>query len=194
MSYICPICNLMWKTNQKSMQCTSCFGWVHHNNKDNCSGLTNTEFKLHCEDDSKYWECDNCCSKSMSTFPFFSDEDDENDCLIFNDMKTKQTSDNANRISADANDFVLQCDSIQNSINSENDDEDILSTHVNSKYYDVNQSNSLKTDIPSSFGLFHVNIASLNLHIDDLKQILTLLNYKFDIIGISEHKIRYITL
>ena len=43
--------------------------------------------------------------------------------------------------------------------------------------------------MPSSFGLFHVNIASLNKHIDDLKLILSLLNYKFDIIGISEHKI-----
>ena len=44
-------------------------------------------------------------------------------------------------------------------------------------------------DLPSSFGLFHVNIASLNKHIDDLKFILSSLNYNFDIIGISEHKI-----
>ena len=49
--------------------------------------------------------------------------------------------------------------------------------------------NSLKLDLPSSFGLFHVNIASLNKHIDDLKFILTQLNFSFDIIGIFEHKI-----
>ena len=49
--------------------------------------------------------------------------------------------------------------------------------------------NSLKLDLPSSFGLFHVNIASLNKYIDDLKFILTQLNFNFDIIGISEHKI-----
>ena len=42
----------------------------------------------------------------------------------------------------------------------------------------------------SSFGLFHANIASLNLHIDDLRHILSLLRYKFDVIGISEHKMR----
>ena len=46
-----------------------------------------------------------------------------------------------------------------------------------------------KIDLPSSFGLFHANIASLNKHIDDLKLILTRLKYKFDVIGISEHKI-----
>ena len=52
----------------------------------------------------------------------------------------------------------------------------------------------MKIDLPSSFGLFHANIASLNLHIDDLKLILSRLNFKFDIIGISEHKIRKDTL
>ena len=61
--------------------------------------------------------------------------------------------------------------------------------HINSKYYDLDKLNSLKVDLPSSFGLFHVNIASLYLHIDDLKLILSQLNYQFDVIGISEHKI-----
>ena len=52
----------------------------------------------------------------------------------------------------------------------------------------------MKIDLPSSFGLFYANIASLNLHIDDLKLILSKLNFKFDIIGISGHKIRKYTL
>ena len=42
--------------------------------------------------------------------------------------------------------------------------------------------------------MFHANIASLNLHIDDLKLILSRLNYKFDVLGVSEHKIRKDTL
>ena len=36
----------------------------------------------------------------------------------------------------------------------------------------------------------HVNIASLNKHIDDLKTTLVRLKHSFDIIGISEHKIQ----
>ena len=47
----------------------------------------------------------------------------------------------------------------------------------------------MKLDLPSSFGLFHVNITSLNAHIDDLKSVMARLNFNFDIIGISEHKI-----
>ena len=60
---------------------------------------------------------------------------------------------------------------------------------MNSKYYDIKQLNSLKIDLPSSFGLFHVNIASLDKHIGDLNLILSKLKYNFDVIGISEHKI-----
>ena len=52
---------------------------------------------------------------------------------------------------------ISQCDSIQNLINLENDDDDFnLPTAVNSKYYDIKELNSLKID------LFHVNIASLD--------------------------------
>ena len=86
-------------------------------------------------------------------------------------------------------DFVTQCNLIQNNLNSENDD-DILLNHVNSEYYDEKKLNSLKIDLPSSFGLFRANITN----IDDRKLILSKLNFKFDIIGISEHKIRKYTL
>ena len=52
----------------------------------------------------------------------------------------------------------------------------------------------MKIDLPFTFGLFHANIASLNLHIDDIKHILSRLNFNFDIIGICKHKIRKDTL
>ena len=181
MPFICPICTQKWRTGQKSIQCTSCSGWVHHNNKNNCSGLTNTEFTTHCNDSGKPWECDKCSSKSDITLPLPStnlEDDSQNelsdDINLFNSLQVKN--------------FIAQCDSIQKSMNLDDDDE-IFSTQVNSKYYDINQLNSLKLDLPSTFGLFHVNIASLNKHIDDLRFILSQLEFNFDIIGISEHKI-----
>ena len=79
MSYICPICNQCWKDNQKSIQCTSCLSWVHHNNRNNCSGPTNTEFKIHRDDNSKHWECDKCCSVTNLTLPFESDWENFNE-------------------------------------------------------------------------------------------------------------------
>ena len=53
----------------------------------------------------------------------------------------------------------------------------------------IKKFNALKPDKQSSFSLMHVNIASLNAHIDDLRTVLSRLKHTFDIIGISEHKI-----
>ena len=60
---------------------------------------------------------------------------------------------------------------------------------INSKYYDIAQFNSIKHDPSSSFSLFHTNLASINKHFDDMQNILSCLKTKFDIIGITEHKI-----
>ena len=92
-----------------------------------------------------------------------------------------------------SNNFILHCNSI--SENPYYDDtiteEDLeLPSNINSKYYDISEFNNIKPDPSSSFGLLHTNLASLNKHIDDLKLSLSLFNFNFDIIGITEHKIQ----
>ena len=89
-------------------------------------------------------------------------------------------------------DFISKCNSVNNSKLDYDVTDNDLST-VNSKYYDLKQLNSLEIDLPSCFGLFHVN-TSLDNHFDDLRLILSLLNYNFDVIVISEHNIMKDTL
>ena len=188
---ICSICNQICEEDKAAILCVSCKHWIHHANRKNCSGLTNCEFKSHKENDNKFWECDLCLTKSNFNIPFH--DLNEDDWLLFNGLNKKKTFEDVNIISAKDRKFAEQCEYVQNLVDSNNDDDDDdneLLNNVNSKYYDVKQLNSSKIDLPSSFGLFHANIASLNKHIGDLKHILSLLNYKFDIIGISEHKIR----
>lgn len=87
--------------------------------------------------------------------------------------------------------FVKQCDAIREHLDEANDNnEELISTSVNSNYYDIKKFNKLRHDKESSFGLLHVNIASLNLHIDDLRTVLSRLKPNIDIIGITEHKIK----
>ena len=73
-------------------------------------------------------------------------------------------------------------------INSEEDIE--FYNNINSKYYDTQEFNKIKCDPTSTLGICHINIASLSKHIDDLRLTLSLLKKEFQIIGISEHKIR----
>ena len=94
---------------------------------------------------------------------------DNDNLFTLNGAKPKnQGSEDLNFLTSDkVKEFVSKCDLIQNFLNPENDD-DVLPP-VNSKYHNVKSFNKLKIDAPSSFGLFHVNIASLNKHIDDLR-------------------------
>ena len=158
--------------------------------------MTDIEFENHIVDELKPFECDYCVNFRISRtnssvfhcLPF----PHECEGNIFNASGTNQRVDVSSMTPEQLSKFVCQCDSIQNLINANTDDEndELFSTQVNSKYYDIKQLNSLKVDVPSSFGFLHVNIASLNAHIDDLKTVLARMKFNFDVIGISEHKIR----
>ena len=74
----------------------------------------------------------------------------------------------------------------QNSNDGDDDDDDDDKLPINCKYIDID---SFKFENNNDFSLFHLNIASLSKHKEELETILTMLNFKFDVIGISETKI-----
>ena len=68
------------------------------------------------------------------------------------------------------------------------DDDDDDSIQINCKYTDVGSFNYKKD--PNKFSIFHTNIGSIVKHIDELRDTLSIANYEFDIIGITETKIK----
>ena len=125
----CPICHKICKDNQKLIECKTCCRWVHHSNRGNCSGLTNWEFISRVNDCDKFWECDRCCSNSISILPFF--QLDENFWPPTNVSGNRQTSTDVNIISANDRKFASLCEDVQNFVNSEIGDDDQLSSYVN---------------------------------------------------------------
>ena len=73
-----------------------------------------------------------------------------------------------------------------NEFNNSGDNQDEMPP-LNCKYVDVESFNYPKDK--NSLSLFHLNIASLSKHKDELETVLTMLDHKFDIIGITESKI-----
>ena len=193
----CPVCSKVCYSYQNIVQCNKCFGWVHHGNRLKCSSLTDFEYDEHINDIHKEFICDHCVSVKISkennsifqTLPF-PVECEEN--VFGKPVETKRKPDISSMSTSDLNKFVKQCENIKNQLKSVSDDEneeDFFNSSINSKYYSINDFNKLKPD-KSSFGLAHVNIASLDAHIDDLRTVLCRLKSSFDVIGISEHKIR----
>ena len=61
---------------------------------------------------------------------------------------------------------------------------------VNSKFYDIDQTQTLKfPDKHKSLALFHINACSLNKNFDDPDHLLKCTNKVFDIIAVSETRI-----
>ena len=198
MPITCTVCSKKYySTYQDILQCTTCDGWVHHGNRLDCSGLTDIEFEYHVQDEHKPFECQKCFgdknakSKNsiFSILPFPVECEDNPFGKPVSQPKPDISSLNPSQLKT----FIEHCEKIQDQLKSNNeddiDDNDLSSTAVNSKYYNIKQLNSLKPG-KSSFGILHVNIASLDAHIDDLRTFLSRSKINFDVIGISEHKIK----
>ena len=195
MPYACPVCFKSYYPGfQNCIQCDTCQGWVHHKNRLRCSGLTDFEFEEHQNDEFKPFECDHCVSSKIAkennlvfvNLPYPVECEDN----IFGKPVEKSRPDVSSLTPEQLKKFVKQCEVIQSQLDQAREDSELVSTLVNSKYYDINKFNKIKYDKESSFSMLHVNIASLNAHIDDLRTVLSRLKPEIDIIGISVHKIK----
>ena len=68
------------------------------------------------------------------------------------------------------------------------DDPDDDTVLINCKYYDLSTFNFKKQD--KQFSLFHTNIGSLEKHKEELEITLSMLEFKFDLIALTETKIK----
>ena len=67
-------------------------------------------------------------------------------------------------------------------------DSDLETPVINCNYVDVNSSNYKNKK--NTLSLFHLNIASLQKNKDELETVLSLIDLKFDIVGITETKLK----
>ena len=104
----------------------------------------------------------------------------------FDDVFPDSVSSNDNSKAAFLN-SVFMSDS---SDDSDHDSDESSAPPLNCRYYDTDSlTQLLKNTQSSSHTLFHLNIASLPLHADELNTLLHNLEHRFSVIGISETKI-----
>ena len=192
----CIICHSSWKKGQVAITCSSCNKKIHgpvgislkkNTKQKNCSLLSLNELKILTVTESAIpnWICPLCTTKEIP-FNGLSNNDlfcvnkpglrDASLLTIIPDESTESFIDECNSLSLDFNDNIDQFD---------------LSNNINSKYYTLHQFNNNIRSVPNStLGMCHTNIASLSKHIEELRETLVLLKHNFQIIGLTEHKIR----
>ena len=169
----CGFCTKTIAINQKFVNCMLCKNLIHIT----CNNIERKSYdKL--DKDKQVSMCIKCNKENL---PFFS-KDEGSKSETFN--KDFLVSDSIKTYFKGINDFNNQ------RINEiENSDEDIdLTPIIDCRYFDINSFEIFKTE-KKQFSIIHLNIASLSLHKEELESVLTMLDFKFDVIGISETKI-----
>ena len=166
-----------------NMKCGSCPRKIKRNCPYAFCKKCSNYFHLKCSDlpknkDLQEWNCSKCLIESLP----FSNIDQNNLILTLHG--------NNNEESAFLNhgpSFTLK--SLIDKLPGERfDKDDFLDDNIQSKYYTVGEFINEKFS-PNKFSIIHLNIASLQLHIDELRSLLYGLKLKFDIICISESRL-----
>ena len=169
----CAICTKKFQKRHKFVNCALCKSKIHIK----CNNIEYTTFNKMGIDK----EVTMCIKCNRENFPFFDTREKEHtnfnqEFLASEDMKM---------FFRGLNDFNTHQNDIHNDLTEESVD---LTPIIDCKYFDINSFKIHKVD-NKHFSILHLNIGSLGAHKDELETVLSLLNYKFDIIGISETKI-----
>ena len=171
--YPCGICNKTIGHNHRAIRCCICNYKIHIKcNKTDIKSYENLE---------KSKDPCICISCKADNLPFFN-LNDEQFKLILNAINIEDDNDLAHSLfpSESLMCFFKGINDLNNPFNGKIDN-----IPINCQYNSFNYKQN-KED----FLLFHLNIASLDKHILELETILSLINYKFDIIGLTETKIK----
>ena len=187
---ICPICLQLWKKNQTSLKCNICKKIVHGPGPSkSCSLLSIEEFNLLANKNNS-WVCPKCLAcelpfSSLGNGELYLDYISKEDLGELKNIP-EDTFNNLIKLPDDEfQSFIDDCNAITSEYSCESNDElEELYNDVNSRYYGVHDFNKIKIDAKSTLSL------CLAKHFDGLYQTLSSLKVKFDIIGITEHKIR----
>ena len=182
-NFPCSICSKNVEEDHHALQCSFCDSWSHNK----CNNIKTKLYKFH----QKNEDAPFCCSRCRQQIPFFNMNNDEFETYMKFDIHkddTQQTNLKLNLTSAQQEVINKLNKLIHETNTSDSDDEDHQQILCN--YYSCEEFIQTKFNANKNFSIFHVNIHSIQRHIDELRLLLKTLNYKFDVIAISESKLK----
>ena len=168
-TYPCGICHRLVGQTHRYIRCNICNYKVH--------------IKCNETDEKTYEKMKNldetmfCLKCNEELLPFFPSSN-KNISIKTNETQSEHLQDSIKLFFKGINEFN------GNQINNSEDN----TPPLNCKYLDISTFNHKNTK--NEFSLFHLNIASLAKHKEELDCTLSMLKYKFDVIGITETKIK----
>ena len=184
--YPCGVCGKAVAKNHNALVCDICERDVHIKCNFISKELYNSfidenQNPLISDNDKSKWICINCINSNLP----FSNLNEKSFYLNSKGIQNEYDLDKFN-FSLDASDKHMT-DQISKMI-VENTDPDGSNNFC--KYYETEDFVKANFDKISNFSIFHLNIASLQFHFEELKILLNLLEFEFDCIMITETKLQ----
>ena len=184
----CNVCQTIVHQPNSAIPCPSCKCLTHKS----CSKLSQNDI-VYLKENPNAWECPSCFNNK---FPFFEADDADIILNTFNsnwscDCKTKSPKYISSPVS---NEYKLI---LINRKESDHRYEDVYledfenfdlyhSLKPDFKYYELHDFHTMKNKVKNSFSVLHTNICSLHFDGDNLHNLLANLEFKFDIVAVSE--------
>ena len=183
----CCVCSKKINLTNHHLKCDFCHSKIHKR----CNKLNDIDYQV-LQSRSSYWFCI-LCIKDLIPFSDISDQElrliNSSDVIVdFNKLPSSLNIFPApikNNYFKKFNDYFVSKD-----LDNNEDDDGDISNLIKCKYFNVDDFCSSNFDSSNSFSVFHLNIASLKAHFDELNTMLNLLDFNFSVIGLTETKIK----
>ena len=183
----CNVCHKVVAKNHKAIECNICLKWVHIG----CNKLNQKDYHTYQRDEDRPFYCIKCLSDSLplqtlnnNQFDLTSKGIDYPEELNVEDIHLSFTQlDLVRKINNSISKGFI------NISDDDSDDDDDVQP-IDCKYYSIEELNGKKHNSIKNFSILHLNIHSLEFHIEELRIALQLINLKFDFICLSESKIK----
>ena len=174
----CTKCHKAVAKNDRAVQCDVCDAWIHIR----CNGISERTYEI-LKNDEEPFICIICIQENL---PFGNENNDSLYLTTMKGLNVDTTELNNIDICLDKKNLIKHITNliIQNSTDPENNNTNFC------KYYNIENFAKSRFGLKNSLSILHLNIHSLQLYIEELKILLDMLKLDFDIIAISETKIR----
>ena len=185
----CGICSKTVAYNHKKINCNSCNMKVHIK----CTRFDKNDYDRYQKSECKTFFCVNCIKENL---PFSELNDKEfyvsvhkgilkNHDITVEFLPSDYQKNVLEQLNTAINNNAFDLDTEQ----TEDDENEEIIPALNCNYYTLDEFVSEKFNSSKNFSVLHYNIHSVERHIEEFRVVLEMINFKFDVICISESKI-----
>ena len=183
--YPCSICQKNVQNNHLAIECSSCNLWSHIK----CNNINKTRYKFFQENPDEIFFCLNCLEEEI---PFTKLNDNEFETFLKLDILESVNDSNIQLKPSPSQQLII--DKLNSLIAQNNNDKDDSDSEFDQptscSYYSCDEFIKASFQPSKNFSILHLNIHSIQKHIGELQIILSILDYTFNIIAISESKLK----